>query len=127
LGGLHHAKTNKASGFCYVNDCVLAIKRLLHTFQKVLYIDIDVHHGDGVESAFYYNPRVLTLSLHQFGDGFFPCTGWVDPEDSDRMKKNPYAINVPLLMGCPDITYIKMFKEVFSKIMEVFNPNAIVL
>ena len=49
MGGLHHAKINKASGFCYVNDCVLAIKRLLHDFAKVLYIDIDVHHGDGVE------------------------------------------------------------------------------
>ena len=64
MGGLHHAKSNKASGFCYVNDCVLAIKRLLHDFQKVLYIDIDVHHGDGVEAAFLYNPWVLTLSLH---------------------------------------------------------------
>lgn len=49
LGGLHHAKYNKASGFCYINDCVLAIKRLLHDFRKVLYVDIDVHHGDGVE------------------------------------------------------------------------------
>lgn len=75
MGGLHHAKYNKASGFCYVNDCVLAIKRMLNDFRKVLYIDIDVHHGDGVEQAFLYNPRVLTLSFHQYGDNFFPQTG----------------------------------------------------
>ena len=66
MGGLHHARKSKASGFCYVNDCVLAIVRLLHTFQRVLYIDIDVHHGDGVEEAFLISNRVMTLSFHQY-------------------------------------------------------------
>ena len=64
IGGFHHAKKNHASGFCYINDCVLAINRMLTTYDKVLYIDIDVHHGDGVEEAFLYNDRVLTLSFH---------------------------------------------------------------
>ena len=66
MGGYHHAKKAKASGFCYVNDIVLSIQRLLENFDRVLYVDIDVHHGDGVEEAFYNCPRVLTLSIHQF-------------------------------------------------------------
>lgn len=65
-GGLHHAKRQEASGFCYVNDCVLAILELLKKHQRVLYIDIDVHHGDGVEEAFFASDRVLTCSLHKF-------------------------------------------------------------
>ena len=65
-GGLHHAKRQEASGFCYVNDCVLAILELLKKHQRVLYIDIDVHHGDGVEEAFFTSDRVLTCSLHKF-------------------------------------------------------------
>lgn len=73
-GGLHHAKKNEASGFCYINDCVLGILELLKRFERVLYLDIDIHHGDGVEEAFYTTPRVLTCSLHKFGD-YFPGTG----------------------------------------------------
>ena len=71
-GGLHHAKKSEASGFCYINDIVLAILELLKVHARVLYIDIDVHHGDGVEEAFYCTDRVMTLSLHKFGEGFFP-------------------------------------------------------
>jgi acetoin utilization deacetylase AcuC-like enzyme len=75
IGGLHHAKKEAASGFCYINDCVLAIEKLLYVYRKVLYLDIDVHHGDGVEEAFLYNERVLTVSIHQFAPEFFPKTG----------------------------------------------------
>lgn len=71
-GGLHHAKRVEASGFCYVNDIVLAILELLKYHQRVLYVDIDVHHGDGVQQAFYLTDRVLTLSLHRFGSLYFP-------------------------------------------------------
>lgn len=73
-GGLHHAKKQEASGFCYVNDIVLAILELLKYHNRVLYIDIDVHHGDGVEEAFYTCNRVMTVSFHRYGD-FFPGTG----------------------------------------------------
>ena len=73
-GGLHHAKKSEASGFCYVNDCVIAILELLKYHQRVLYIDIDIHHGDGVEEAFYTTDRVMTLSFHKYGD-YFPGTG----------------------------------------------------
>lgn len=73
-GGLHHAKKMEASGFCYINDIVLAILELLKHHPRVLYIDIDIHHGDGVEEAFYVTDRVMTVSFHKFGD-FFPGTG----------------------------------------------------
>ena len=72
-GGLHHAKKSEASGFCYINDIVLAILELLKYHPRVLYIDIDIHHGDGVEEAFYITDRVMTVSFHKFGD-FFPGT-----------------------------------------------------
>ena len=81
-GGLHHAKKNGASGFCYVNDLVLGIIEMLKYHARVLYIDIDVHHGDGVEEAFYLSDRVMTVSFHKFGprkddpgQPFFPGTG----------------------------------------------------
>jgi len=73
-GGLHHAKKSEASGFCYVNDIVLGILELLRYHSRVLYIDIDVHHGDGVEEAFYTTDRVMTVSFHKYGE-YFPGTG----------------------------------------------------
>ena len=73
-GGLHHAKKSEASGFCYVNDIVLAILELLKYHQRVLYCDIDIHHGDGVEEAFYTTDRVMTASFHKYGE-YFPGTG----------------------------------------------------
>lgn len=74
-GGMHHAAAGHASGFCYLNDIVLCIRLLLQKYLRVLYVDLDVHHGDGVERAFWGNPRVMTCSIHQFGDNFFPGTG----------------------------------------------------
>lgn len=71
-GGLHHAKKFEASGFCYVNDIVIAILELLKYHARVLYIDIDVHHGDGVQEAFYLTDRVMTVSFHKYGNFFFP-------------------------------------------------------
>jgi len=99
-GGLHHAKKSEASGFCYVNDSVLAILSLLEYFPRVLYIDIDVHHGDGVEDAFYNSNRVLTCSFHQYGEDFFPGTGNFDSLGEDEGKY--YSINVPLRPGIND-------------------------
>lgn len=72
LGGLHHAKKFEASGFCYVNDIVIGILELLKYHPRVLYIDIDVHHGDGVQEAFYLTDRVMTVSFHKYGNYFFP-------------------------------------------------------
>ena len=74
-GGLHHAKKGEAYGFCYLNDIVVCILELLKVFPRVLYIDIDVHHGDGVEEAFFTSNRVMTVSFHEFGENFFPYRG----------------------------------------------------
>lgn len=142
-GGLHHAKKSEASGFCYVNDCVLAILELLKQHQRVLYIDIDIHHGDGVEEAFYTTNRfvpnelskissfyyktcvrVMTCSFHKFGE-YFPGTG--DVKDKGHEAGENYAINVPLHDGMDDDSYLAIFRPVISKIMEKFQPGAIVL
>lgn len=74
-GGFHHAKKQEASGFCYVNDIVLCILELLKFYPRILYVDVDVHHGDGVEEAFYHTDRVMTVSFHEFGKNFFPGSG----------------------------------------------------
>lgn len=123
-GGLHHAKKGEASGFCYVNDIVLAILELLKHHQRVLYIDIDVHHGDGVEEAFYTTDRVMTVSFHKFGD-FFPGTGSIR-DTGARVGKN-YSVNFPLQDGIDDESYSEIFKKVMSKVMESYQPGAIVL
>ena len=96
-GGMHHAKKGEASGFCYVNDIVLAILELLKVHPRVLYIDIDIHHGDGVEEAFYLTNRVMTLSFHQSGGNFFPGTGHAN-DIGAKCGKN-YSLNFPLHAG----------------------------
>lgn len=123
-GGLHHAKKAEASGFCYVNDCVLAILELLKKHERVLYIDIDIHHGDGVEEAFYCTNRVMTASFHKFGE-YFPGTG--DVLDVGHNEGKNYAINFPLNDGMDDKAFESIFRPVMSKVMEVFAPGAIVL
>ncbi|XP_027036585.1 histone deacetylase 1-like [Pocillopora damicornis] len=123
-GGLHHAKKSEASGFCYVNDIVLAILELLKYHQRVLYIDIDIHHGDGVEEAFYTTDRVMTVSFHKYGE-YFPGTG--DLRDIGAGKGKYYAVNFPLRDGIDDESYEQIFNPVVSKVMEVYKPNAVVL
>ncbi|KAJ7147869.1 histone deacetylase RPD3 [Mycena crocata] len=123
-GGLHHAKKGEASGFCYINDIVLAILELLRTHPRVLYIDIDIHHGDGVEEAFYTTDRVMCASFHKFGE-FFPGTGTQD--DRGRGRGKGYSVNVPLDDGITDEAFRGVFEPVMSKILEVFRPTAVVL
>jgi histone deacetylase 1/2 len=124
-GGLHHAKKAEASGFCYTNDIVLAILELLKFYPRVLYVDIDVHHGDGVEEAFYVTDRVMTASFHKFGDGFFPGTG--DVWDKGSGSGTYYAVNFPLKDGIDDESYERVFQPVIQKVMEVFRPSVVVL
>lgn len=123
-GGLHHAKKSEASGFCYTNDIVLGIIELLRYHPRVLYIDTDVHHGDGVEEAFYTNDRVMTCSFHKFGE-FFPGTG--NLTDIGIGKGKYHAINIPLRDGIDDASYKSIFEPIITKIMEWYQPSAIVL
>ncbi|KAG0206022.1 hypothetical protein BGX28_002478 [Mortierella sp. GBA30] len=122
-GGLHHAKKTEASGFCYINDIVLAILELLRYHQRVLYIDIDIHHGDGVEEAFYTTDRVMTASFHM--TEFFPGTGKL--EETGIGKGKNYAVNVPLQKGMDDWSYQNLFEPIIKHIMEWYRPGAVVL
>ena len=123
-GGLHHAKKCEASGFCYVADCVLGILELLEKYPRVMYIDIDIHHGDGVEEAFFTTNRVLTVSFHKYGD-FFPGTGSLDDIGIDGGRG--YAVNVPLYDGMDDESYLGLFKPLMRDLVEWFVPGAILL
>jgi histone deacetylase 1/2 len=106
-----------------VNDIVLSILELLKEHQRVLYIDIDIHHGDGVEEAFYTTDRVMTCSFHKFGE-YFPGTGHL--ADVGQSDGKYYALNVPLKDGIDDTSYEALFKPIMAKVMEMFKPDAIV-
>jgi histone deacetylase 1/2 len=108
-GGLHHAKRKEPSGFCYINDIVLAIQELLRYHNRVLYIDIDVHHGDGVEEAFYNTNRVMTLSFHKYGK-FFPGTGAIT--DIGVESGMYHSLNIPLKSGMTDQAFESLFKPI---------------
>ena len=124
-GGLHHAKKSEASGFCYINDLVLAILELLKQHARVVYIDIDIHHGDGVEEAFYMTDRVMTVSFHKYGDMFFPGTGSL--RDVGMNSGKYYSVNVPLNDGIDDRSFVDLFKFVMQDVMDIYQPGAIVL
>jgi len=123
-GGLHHAKKSEASGFCYINDIVLAILELLKYHARVLYIDIDIHHGDGVEEAFYTTDRVMTVSFHKFGE-YFPGTG--DIRDIGAGTGKYYSLNFPLRDGIDDESYESIFRPIIQRVMDWYRPGAIVL
>ncbi|CAF2751601.1 unnamed protein product [Rotaria sp. Silwood2] len=125
-GGLHHAKKFEASGFCYINDIVISILELLKYHERVLYIDIDVHHGDGVQEAFYFTDRVMTVSFHKYGNNFFPGTGSMYEIGAETGRY--YSINVPLREGITDDDYYELvFKPVISTVMQYYRPKCIVL
>jgi len=123
-GGLHHAMPNFASGFCHVNDGVLAIQTLLNAGKRVAYVDIDAHHGDGVEHAFYDTDRVLTVSIHQTGRTIFPGTGFVD--DLGENEGQGYALNIPLHPGAGDAAYAQALERVILPALRAYKPDVLV-
>ncbi len=124
-GGLHHAMAGRASGFCIFNDVAVGFTRLLERglARKVLYVDIDAHHGDGVQAAFYGDPRVLTISLHEDGRFLFPGTGF--PEDLGEGKGKGYSVNVPLPPYTRDASYLHAFEEIVPPLARAFRPDVI--
>jgi acetoin utilization protein AcuC len=124
-GGLHHAMPGRASGFCYVNDAVLAVMKLRARGWRVAYVDIDAHHGDGVQFAFYRDPGVLTLSTHERGDRLFPGTGFVaEVGEADGVG---FSVNLPLQPFTDDDVYRPAFDAVIPPILRAFRPDALVL
>ena len=107
--------------FCSLASCFLADSNV---GQRVLYVDIDVHHGDGVEEAFFTTDRVMTVSFHKYGD-FFPGTGHI--KDNGFGKGKYYALNVPLNDGMDDDSFRGLFRPIVQKVMEVYQPDAVVL
>ncbi len=123
-GGLHHAMPNRASGFCYINDAAIAIKHLVALGKTVAYVDIDAHHGDGVEFAFYDTNRVLTLSIHESGQWLFPGTGLVT--DIGVNSGRGFAVNLPLPPSTGDEVFLKAFDEAIVPFIEEFQPDILV-
>ncbi|XP_075983720.1 histone deacetylase 8-like [Anticarsia gemmatalis] len=123
-GGWHHAHRFGAEGFCYVNDIVIAIEKLKKKFPKVLYIDLDVHHGNGVQDAYSISKSVFTLSFHKYEPGFYPGTGGID--DIGSFGGTGYSCNVPLHAAYSDDTMEFVFEKVFSLVYNYFAPDAII-
>jgi acetoin utilization protein AcuC len=123
-GGWHHAHRAKASGFSYLNDAVVAINWLVSRGRRVLYLDIDAHHGDGVQEAFYDTDQVLTISIHESGIYFYPGTGFESEIGVGNGKG--YSVNVPLLAHTDDAIYMKAFDEVAYPLIAAFNPDIII-
>ena len=124
-GGLHHALKNKASGFCIFNDIAVAIKYLQHLQHdiRIAYLDIDCHHGDGVQWIFYDDPRVLTISFHQSGKFLFPGTG--NTNETGNGQAIGSAINFPLLPGTSNKMFLKLFRYCVPRILEAFSPDVL--
>ena len=123
-GGLHHAMPNYTYGFCVFNDPVLAINTFLKKGLKVAYVDIDCHHGDGVQHAYYDSDQVLTISIHESGSFLFPGTGF--PEETGAGKGRGYSVNVPLYPYTSDGDYLWAFKEIVPPLIQQFKPDVLV-
>ncbi len=124
-GGMHHAGRGTAGGFCIYNDAALAIRRLLDGgVRRVLYIDVDAHHGDGVEQIFWDDDRVLTLSLHESGTSLYPGTGF--PNEIGGAAAQGRAVNVALPAGTGDSGWLRAFHAVVPQLTAAFEPEVIV-
>ncbi|AAK39934.1 histone deacetylase (nucleomorph) [Guillardia theta] len=124
-GGLHHSKIDEKSGFCYLNDINLCILNLLKHFNYILYIDIDVHHGDGVEEVFYATNRVFVLSFHFYNKNFFPGSGSITNKGISIGKYASY--NVPIKKNIGDENYCNIFESIVREIIESVRPDIIIL
>ncbi|MEU1023192.1 acetoin utilization protein AcuC [Streptomyces sp. NPDC005904] len=125
-GGLHHAMPGGASGFCVYNDPALAVARLLELgAERVVYVDVDVHHGDGVQAAFWEDPRVLTISLHEHPSTLFPQTGWPQETGAAGAAEGS-AVNVALPAGTGDAGWVRAFHAVVPELLAQFRPQVLV-
>lgn len=124
-GGLHHASRDRASGFCIYNDAALAVQRLLDGgVLRVAYIDLDAHHGDGTQSIFWDDPRVLTISIHETGRSLFPGTGFANEIGGPNALGS--AVNVALPAGTGDSGWLRAFHAIVPQLVGAFEPEVIV-
>jgi acetoin utilization protein AcuC len=124
-GGFHHAHPDHASGFCFINDVVLAAETLVESGRRVAFVDVDAHHCDGVQRAFYSRSDVMTLSMHESGRTLFPGTGF-----ENEIGEGPgrgYCVNLPLPVGTYDTIYVSAFRGVVLPLVRAFNPDVLIL
>ncbi|HET7275208.1 MAG TPA: acetoin utilization protein AcuC [Longimicrobiaceae bacterium] len=125
-GGLHHAHRNRAAGFCVYNDLAIAIDWVRSNYgARVMYIDYDAHHGDGVQEIFYDNPEVLTFSIHESGRYLFPSTGFVD--ELGEGDGYGYSLNLPMDPQTEDDSWLYCYREILEEAADAFRPDVIVL
>jgi len=123
-GGQHHALKAEASGFCIYNDSAAAIAAALEAGKRVAYLDLDAHHGDGVQEAFYSDPRVLTISIHESGEYLFPGSGFADETGSGEAKGA--CVNVPLPPFAGDEAILMAFERIVPPALRTFRPDILV-
>ena len=123
-GGLHHAAAGHASGFCVFNDPALAVHYFLRRGMRVAYVDVDAHHGDGVQEAFFGDDRVLTISVHESGRYLFPGTGFVTEQGEGRGRG--YSVNLPLFPYTGDEVYLDSFRQIVPPLLRAFAPDVMV-
>lgn len=124
-GGLHHAMPGNASGFCIYNDVALAIRWLLdHGAERVAYVDVDAHHGDGVQKMFWNDPRVLTISIHEGPQTLFPGTGFSTETGGEGAEGS--AVNIPLPPGTSDAGWLRAFHAIVPPLVREFKPDILV-
>jgi len=124
-GGFHHAHYAKAAGFCYINDIAVAIAEQVEEGKRVFYLDVDAHHGDGVQEAFYGSDRVLTLSIHESPEHLFPGSGYV--QETGEGPGAGFSVNVPLEPGSSDRTFIEAFENFVPPLLAAFSPDLMVM
>lgn len=126
-GGLHHAHLGAASGFCIFNDPAIVVAYLKHRYQvkKMLYLDVDAHHGDGVMYGFYSDPSLLNIDFHQDGRYLFPGTGF--PREMGEGQARGLKVNVPLLPRTGDVSYLRAFREIVPRMAKAFGPEVILM
>ena len=124
FGGFHHAGRDYAEGFCYINDIAVAIADLITKGQRVAYVDIDAHHGNGVQDAFYETDRVLTISLHESGETLYPGTG--SEVEIGTEEGTGYNVNIPLRAGTDDEVYLLAFESLVPSLVQSFKPDIVV-
>jgi acetoin utilization protein AcuC len=124
-GGLHHAMPSRASGFCVYDDPAVAIAWMLRGgVERIAYVDVDVHHGDGPQFIFYDEPRVLTVSIHQYAPWFFPGTGSITERGGPNAEGT--AVNIPLPPDTGDAGWLAAFREVVPPVVRRFRPEVLV-
>ncbi|HEY3275452.1 MAG TPA: acetoin utilization protein AcuC [Syntrophorhabdaceae bacterium] len=124
FGGFHHAGRNHAEGFCYINDIAVTIQDLLRKGQRVAYVDMDAHHGNGVQNAFYDTDKVLFISIHESGESLYPGSGFAG--EMGVGDGTGYTVNIPVQAGTDDEVYLYAFESVVPPLMESFKPDVVV-